>query len=374
MSGSFRILVIGGYGQFGHRICRTLCADPRYEIVLAGRDKQKAENAIAEFQASHQITAISIDHTRTDLSERLSELEIELVIHTGGPYQVQDYHVAEACIDSGAHYIDLSDARDFVVNFGQLHDRAAAAGVYLITGASTLPGVSSAVVKHLARGLKRLTAIEISIAPAQKTPRGLATVNAVLGYCGSSFRSLEGGVWKTFTGWQHLRRIDYNGIRARWGSRCDVPDLELLPREYDDVADVSFYAALGSGVLQWGMWFLAVLVRAGLVTQPMRLAPVLKRWSDRFDILGNETGAMKVVVRGNDTNDDEVIREWHLTAGSNHGPEIPCSPAIVLAGKLARGEISNYGAVACVNLVSLDEIESVLADYDISYQVEERAA
>nr|BFE97511.1 hypothetical protein GCM10020185_80470 [Pseudomonas brassicacearum subsp. brassicacearum] len=51
-------------------------------------------------------------------------MNIQWVIHTGGPFQGQSYAVAESCIDAGVNYCDLSDSRDFVTGIGALDARA----------------------------------------------------------------------------------------------------------------------------------------------------------------------------------------------------------------------------------------------------------
>src|SRR5262245_1753265 len=117
-----RVVVIGGYGNFGARICRALSADPGIELVAAGRTPPKTPSA----HASHA----SLDMAAADFAGNLKRLAPGLVVHCAGPYQGQDYRVAAATAVCGAHYIDLADGRDFVARFAAAHDPAArAAGV-----------------------------------------------------------------------------------------------------------------------------------------------------------------------------------------------------------------------------------------------------
>jgi hypothetical protein len=51
-------------------------------------------------------------------------------------------------------------------------------------------------------------------------------------------------------------------------------------------------------------------------------------------------------------------RSWHIAADHDHGPEIPCMAAILLARRLARNEISAVGAYACVEWLALADFES----------------
>ena len=62
--------------------------------------------------------------------------------------------------------------------------------------------------------------------------------------------------------------------------------------------------------------------------------------------------------------------DWHLTALDNHGPEIPCTPAVVLVKKLLRDEILDRGAAPCLNLFTVDEFMAELSDFSVTASVE----
>lgn len=109
--------MLGGYGNFGARICRALAADSNLKLVVAARDGARA-HAFAQSLSSH-VTAASIDVHSTDLSGQLSRLDAGLVIHTAGPFQGQDWRVPDAVARAGAHYIDLADGRRWVAIFRQ---------------------------------------------------------------------------------------------------------------------------------------------------------------------------------------------------------------------------------------------------------------
>src|SRR5207244_956949 len=141
-----------------------------------------------------------------DFRAKLHALRPNLVIHTSGPFQGQDYHVASAAIDAGAHHIDLADGRAFVAGITNLDAVAREHGVVVVAGASTLPALSFAVVASLLPSFSRMDSIDICIAPGQKTPRGRATMEAILSYCGHPFRELNDGAWRQVYGWQGLRR------------------------------------------------------------------------------------------------------------------------------------------------------------------------
>ncbi|MFO0187902.1 MAG: hypothetical protein ACK55J_14905, partial [Alphaproteobacteria bacterium] len=55
-----------------------------------------------------------------------------------------------------------------------------------------------------------------------------------------------------------------------------------------------------------------------------------------------------------------------IIARSGHGPNIPGSPAILIAGRLANGGLIPAGARPCLDLISLDEYLGALASLDIT--------
>ena len=233
MDSNEKILVLGGTGHFGARICRRLADISGSEIIVTSRDQFRAEvlaDELAERRPGSVISALALDQESADFEAELRAIAPFAVIHTAGPYQGQDYRVAHACIEARSHYIDLADGREFVTEFESLHDMALDADVLLVSGASTLPGLSSAVIGEFREKFSQIKSIEMSIAPAQRTPRGLGTVSAVLSYCGRPFQALVDGRWRMMYGWQDLRRQHYPVLGRRLSSACDVPDLELLPR------------------------------------------------------------------------------------------------------------------------------------------------
>jgi saccharopine dehydrogenase-like NADP-dependent oxidoreductase len=367
-----RIVVLGGYGNFGARICRALGASGDIEVIAAGRDPDSGRRA-ARLDA--RIGRARIDLAAHNFAGALSDLAPAIVVHCAGPYQNQGYHVAAAAILAGAHYIDLADGRDFVANFAErMHGPARAAGVLAVSGASTLPALSSAVTDSLARRLVQLNEVRIVIAPGQRAPRGAATLASVLSYAGRPFKWLSGGEWTDAYGWQELQRVDIAGLGTRWAAACDVPDLALLPARYPGVATVEFRAALELGVEHLALWLLAALRRKDVNLPLENWGTPLERFARALNWLGSERGGMLVSVTGTREDGSSARVAWHLTAEANHGPEIPCMAAILLARKLARGEIATHGAFPCMGFLTLADFEAEFKRWRIMTVVREGAA
>jgi saccharopine dehydrogenase-like NADP-dependent oxidoreductase len=366
-----RVVVLGGYGNFGARICRALAGNPGVELVVATRQLDKAR----AFADGLGVDAAALDAAKPDLARQLRSLGAGLVLHTAGPFQGQDYAVAQAAADAGCHYIDLADGRRFVCDFESSVGAAfRQAGKFATSGASTLPALSSAVIDSVLPRFARLDAIDLCIAPAQQAPRGVATLAAVLSYCGEPIEVWRDGRWTTRYGWAAPAPVAFVRMRTRLGALCDVPDLELLPRRYSSVRDVMFRAALEVPLGQRMFASLAWLRRAGLMRRPAAMASWLNTAGTWFDGWGTDLGGMVVRIRGRGIDGKSLHLAWHITAGQNHGPEIPCMAAILLARRLARGDAFPHGAFPCMGWLTLDEFMPEFARWGMVTELIEESA
>jgi len=355
-----KTLVLGGYGNFGARISRALAQDAGIALWIGGRDIERA-TAFAQ-SLGGGARGVRIDTQSPDFAREMGQWGVDLVIHTAGPFQGQDYRVPQAVAAAGAHYIDLADGRRFVCDFpAAMDDAFRRAGRTAVSGASTVPALSSAVVDHLAANWRGLRSIDICIAPAQGAPRGRATLAGVLACCGAPVRVWQHGRWTEQPGWAHPEKVRFARMKPRRGALCDIPDLELFPARYAGVQSVMFRAALEVGLTQHAFAFLALMRRAGLLRSPQKLAPLLHATGGVFDALGTALGGMVVRVEGIDANGTIARRAWHIAADDNHGPEIPCMAAILLARRLARGDALPTGAHACAGLLALGEFDPEFA-------------
>ena len=365
------VLIIGGYGHFGTRIARTLATDPNIKLLIAGRNLQKAETLCNSLTSKHPPQPVMLDINSENLSRDLKATRAKIVVHTCGPFQHQNYHLAEACIENKMHYLDLADGRDFVCNITRLHERALKQQVSVVSGASTLPAVSSAVIDAYRTRFSKLEGIYSCISPGQKTPRGLATLQAVLSYCGKPFELFRNRRKQIVYGWQGLRKIQIPKLGNRHAAYCDVPDLALFPQHYAACRTVEFQAALELSSMQIGMWLLAALARLGLVRNWAPHATWLKSLSDNFDLFGSNKGGMLICMTGESSRNKRLKLSWSLFADQGHGPEIPCIPAIILAKKLAaEKDLVPHGAMPCLSLITLEEFETAVKHLDIQWQLD----
>lgn len=355
------ILILGGYGNFGKRIVESLSVIKGITIVIAGRNINKAESLLEELSligTSAELKAMKIDIQSFQFTNQIQTLAPDLVIHTGGPFQGQDYAVAEACISIGCHYIDLADDRRFVCDITALNNKAIKKDVLLVSGASSVPGLSSTVIDEFMDQYSIIEEIDFAIAPGNKAERGEATVRGILSYTGHPFKVLNAGEWVNRYGWMSARKLNFGHvIGTRWLANIDIPDLELLPERYLGVKTVNFQAGLELPFLHLGMVLMALLAKMGLVKNWSILTRLIFNSSEILKNFGTDTGGMQINLKGLDKNKKPKSVKWVLVAEKGVGPYIPTLSAIIIAKKLITGEIDTRGASPCLGMYTLQEFD-----------------
>ena len=87
-----KVLILGGYGNFGKRIARMLTRQ-NIAVIISGRDANKAKILVQALPDG--LAEMAVFDVRQTLATRLSELAPTVVINTCGPFQTSDYAVAE---------------------------------------------------------------------------------------------------------------------------------------------------------------------------------------------------------------------------------------------------------------------------------------
>ena len=361
------IVVVGGYGAFGARVAERLARHPDLSIVIAGRSDRKARDAAAALStdAKATIAHAAIDAMRPG-TDTLRSLGTAVIINASGPFQAQNYALAEAAIAAGAHYVDLADARTFVTGITKLDAAAREAGVLVTSGASSVPAVAAAIIDSELPLFQRLDDIHHGITPANAYDPGEATTASILGAVGKPMPLKIDGVATTAHGWLGLWRYDFPGIGRRYMTACDVPDIELFPARYPDTKAVRFSAGLEVAPFQLALWSLAHLVRIGLVKRPARLAGPLMKMKRALRFLGSDAGGMFVLLKGLARDGTPLERRIHLIARNNEGPYVPAIASVILARKLIDGTLATRGAMPCLGLLTLEDFNTEVADLAIT--------
>lgn len=364
-----RVLVIGGYGGFGARLSRRLAA-AGHHVLVAGRSRDKAARFAATLAGAEPVVA----DRGGDLAPLLAACRPDLVIDAAGPFQASGHRVPLACIAAGIPYLDLADARGFVTGIGVLDAAARAAGVAVISGASTAPALTGAVARRLASGLDRVDQVDIALSASNRSTAGASIAAAILSYVGRPVRLWRGGRWIEGHGWQEMRKDFMQAGPLALGRRrvalINVPDHDLLPAMLPGRPAVTFRAGNELGFQMLFLWLASWPVRWGWARSLDRAA----RWLLPLQRLtlwaGRDRSGMSVTLTGR-RGAEAVERRWTLVAVDGDGPEIPTLAAAMLAEDLFAGRLAP-GARDASALLTLDRFERSFAGLAVAHETQER--
>jgi saccharopine dehydrogenase-like NADP-dependent oxidoreductase len=232
-----KILIIGGYGTFGGRLAELLSNIETLTLLIAGRSELKAIKFISKLAVGAKKIPLSFDRDG-DLEKQISVVKPDLVIDATGPFQFygdDPYRVVKACISQHANYMDLADGAEFVSGIEQFDKEAKASGIYILSGVSSFPVLTAAVVRHLSHDMAQVTDIKGGIAPSPYAGVGLNVIRAIASYAGKQVTIIRDG--KNNTAYALTESFDYCiappgylPLRKTRFSLMDVPDIYVLPK------------------------------------------------------------------------------------------------------------------------------------------------
>lgn len=358
-----RVLILGGYGKFGGQLAELLCDESRLTLIVAGRSKAKASSFCQKLPRGADREAEAIDRNG-DIETRLKEIAPDVIVDASGPFQAygdDPYRVAKAALTAGCHYVDFADGSDFVHGIGQFDEAARRSGLVVLSGVSSFPALTAAIVRHLSADLRRVESIIGGIAPTPYAGVGLSVVSAIAGYAGQKVSLRSNGEARSAYALTETRPyvIAPPGFvpldRLRF-SLVDVPDLESLPELWPDVGTVWMGAGPVPAITHRMLRGLAYLVRWGIIPSLARFSTILYH-ANNILRWGEHRGGMFVEVEGKTSDEQTVTRAWHLLAEGNDGTFIPSMAIETLIRRWVDGSPPESGA-----RVAAREIE--LADYE----------
>ncbi|QWT21486.1 DUF4166 domain-containing protein [Bacillus sp. NP157] len=362
------ILILGGYGVFGGRLAELLSDLDGLELLVCGRDLAKATDFCRRYEGRARVRAMRVD--RRDMAHVLATERPGLVVDASGPFQDcgdRPYAVIEACIDAGIDYVDFADAADFVFGVASLDERAKAAGVFALSGVSSFPVLTAAVLRELARGMD-IVSVQGGIAPSPYAGIGLNVMRAVVGYAGAPVKLWRDGKPGQGTGLAESMRFTIAApgklpLRNIHFSLVDVPDLQVIPPEHPTMTDIWMGAGPVPEVLHRILNLLAKARHRLRLPSLEPLSPLFYRVLNLMRF-GEHRGGMFVRARGH-ADGQPVERSWHLLAEGDDGPYIPSMAIEAIVRKLIKGERPAAGARPATRALELADYDALFANRSI---------
>ncbi len=357
-----KVLIIGGYGAFGGRLATLLSDIAELDIIIAGRDLARATAFCATFRGLARVKPLALD--RADIAAALAAERPDLVVDASGPFQgygANRYGVVKSCIATKTDYLDFADAADFVFGVAQFDAAAKAAGIFALSGVSTFPVLTAAVLREMARTMD-IVSVEAGIAPSPHAGIGLNVVKAVVGYAGAPVKLRRGGVNALASGLAESMRftIAVPGrlpLRNTHFSLVDVPDLQVIPPEHETLQNIWIGAGPVPEVLHR---ILNLLAKARAAFRLPSLVPLAGLFYKILNLMKFGEHRCGMFVRALGLRDGiEIEQSWHLLAEGDDGPFIPCFAIEDILRKSLAGVRPIAGARPATRALDLGDYEQL---------------
>lgn len=360
-----KIIILGGYGLFGGRLVELLSDIADLEIVVCGRDLAKATKFCKGINGRAKVWPIAFD--RNALVAHIGQIAPQIVVDASGPFQdygKDRYSVVRTCIDAGVNYLDFADGADFVFGISQFDQQARKTGVVVLSGVSSFPVLTAAVIREMARHMD-VVSVSGGIAPSPYAGIGLNVMRAVAGYAGAPVKLVRNGVEAEGIGIGESMRftiappgkLPLNNLHF---SLVDVPDLRVIPREHKTIRDIWMGAGPVPEVLHKSLNFMAKARSSLRLPSLAPLAPIFYRVLNlcRF---GEHRGGMFVRAKGL-KNQRPFEISWHLLAEGDDGPYIPSMAIEAVIRKFLAGDKMEPGARPATRALKLADYDKLFAE------------
>jgi hypothetical protein len=142
------ILVLGGYGGTGKVFCRYLLKETKMNVIVAGRNRQKAEEWAEKLKSEFSPDRISVRHVdasdRNSLHEGFQSINFVLVAATTTQFAKQ---IAEVALEAHIDYLDIYYQQNVHPELATLKERIRESGQCFITQAGFHPGLPAVLTR-----------------------------------------------------------------------------------------------------------------------------------------------------------------------------------------------------------------------------------
>ena len=180
MSGGTSWMIFGAGGHTGGFIARH-ARERGHRPLLAGRSESALTTLAEQLDVPHR--KLSLDDP-TKLRDAL--VGVDVVLNTAGPFLHTASLLAEACMDAGTHYLDISNELQAFRALYDLGERARNCEVALVPGVGFGVVATNCLARYVSDAVGGAEHLEVAsqAASAETGPGVAATVDANLPYGG----------------------------------------------------------------------------------------------------------------------------------------------------------------------------------------------
>ena len=276
-----KLLFLGGYGAVGIQAARIVAGRADVEIVIAGRNLNRARRAAEKLSretGNARIAGASIDAKNyQEVVAAFKQVDWAIICI---PLTGHGSKLAQAALDTGAHYLDINankEKQSFLQAMARYIKRQ---GLCFVSEAGCLPGLPSLLVRHAHHLLGRLSDVSIG-SMFRDLDISYGSAYDLLVELGAKHRVFEGGAWRR-AALSETMAFDFGDKLGV--NRCypfELLELVKLPLKEMGIHHLGLYAAgfnpvVDMVVMTW------VMTRLHKSEPGLHLGAKLAMWAGKF--------------------------------------------------------------------------------------------
>jgi len=334
------ILILGGYGLAGFPIGRLLLAHTDVEVILAGRNRDRALQAANALNAEFPGRRARWVEADASVMESLTAAfsQAALVINCISTTE----HIettARAALTSGIDHLDILYGPEKIAVLQKLAPEIRAAGCCFITEAGYHPGLPSALVRYAADCLGTVTSAVVGGLIHHPLPYTEAVDDLIRSLETTRPMLYQDGAWREVS-WTKTRGFDFGEPFGTYKcSPMDFHEMHELPNLLD-LQDTGFYIASMGWIADWLVFTPWVLFKLGRTDQGARLGGKLLAWATRVGMRAPYGVVLKLEANGFSGDDSAQLV---VSLRHKDGYLFTAIPVVACVKQLIDGSIRKPG-------------------------------
>ena len=220
-----KILIIGGYGNVGRIIAAQLGEQFPGQVIVAGRNYQKARELSLELR--QQVIPMALDISRISANDGLLD-DVGIVIMC---LDQENIEFVRQCIQRGVHYIDISASYHILSRIEALNKEAENAGATAVLSAGLAPGLTNLLTRHCQSKLPDMTYADIYLLFGLGEAHGDAAYQWIFENLSTEFAVSDNGETKRVKSFEEGKQTIFPGkMGKRTAYRYNFPEQHVIPQ------------------------------------------------------------------------------------------------------------------------------------------------
>lgn len=256
---SVRIIILGGYGNTGAIIAKYLLQETNCEIILAGRNKAKAEQLASELNRQHQSQRVAAAFADAAELESLKQVfaNANMAIIASSTTRFTN-EIVSAALASRCDYFDIQFSNAKINFLKSLESEIRSAGLCFITDGGFHPGLPAVMIRYIAEKFDQLEKAHVG-SVIKINWRELSLGDAAFAELIEFMNDFSGAVFKKGN-WQKVRMLGmFDTIWMDFGepfgkSYCvpmPIEEINSLPAMYPGLQETGFYVGGFNWLVDW---------------------------------------------------------------------------------------------------------------------------